>query len=66
MTDTMKSIFSRCLSTEIGKQEKWKNRDEDRGFNTSDRDKLVAEIRQFMQENNIEFRTDYYLDGRYS
>lgn len=59
----MKSIFSRLLSTEIGKQEKWKNRDEDRGFDTSDRDKVVAEIQQFMKDNQIEFRTDYYLEG---
>lgn len=64
MTSTLKSVFSRVLSEEIGKQEKWKNNDEDNGFDASHRDEVVKEIQQFMRDNEIDFRTDYYFEGR--
>lgn len=64
MTARVNAILSRVLSEEIGRQEKWKNKDMDNGFDTTDRDEAVAELQQFMRDNNIEFRTDYYLDGR--
>lgn len=66
MTDTMKSVLSRVFSQEIGKQEKWKNEDEERGFDASDRYEVVADIQDFMRDNQIEFRVDYYWDGRNS
>jgi hypothetical protein len=63
MTARVNAILSRVLSEEIGRQEKWKNKDMDNGFNTTDRDEAVAELQQFMRDNDIEFRTDYYFDG---
>lgn len=63
MTARVNAILSRVLSVEIGNQEKWKNKDMDNGFDTTDRDEAVTELQQFMRDNNIEFRTDYYFDG---
>lgn len=64
MSEFMRSILSRVLSQEIGHQEKWKNEEEDKyGYCNADRDNYVKEIQQFMQDNNIEFRTDFYLEA---
>ena len=64
MSECMRSILSRVLSQEIGHQEKWKNEEEDKyGRCMGDRDEYVEEIRQFMKENNIEFRADFYLEA---
>lgn len=66
MTARVNAILSRVLSEELGRQEKWKNQDTDNGFDTTDRDEAVTELQQFMRDNNIEFRTDYYFEGRNS
>lgn len=60
MKDIMKSILSRVLSEEIAHQENWK--DEEPGNVT--RDRVISEIKNFMEENGIEFRQDYYLNER--
>lgn len=64
MTARVNAILSRVLSEEIGRQEKWKIKDSNNGFDTTDRDEAIQEIKNFMVENNIEIRTDYYLEGK--
>lgn len=64
MTARMNSILSRVLSEELGRQAKWKIKDSDNGFDTTDRDEAIQDIKNFMSENNIEVRTDYYLEGK--
>lgn len=64
MTARMNAILSRILSEELGNQEKWKIKDSNNGFDTTDRDEAIQEIKNFMIENNIELRTDYYLEGK--
>ena len=62
MAETMKSILTRVLSQEIAHQEQWKKEDLERfGKNPIDRDKIVAEVKDFMKENNIDFSYDWYF-----
>ena len=60
MKDMMKSILSRVLSEEIAHQENWK--DEEHG--NVNRDRIISEIKNFMEENGIEFRQDFYINER--
>lgn len=60
MKDMMKSILSRVLSEEIAHQENWKH--EEHG--NVNRDRIISEIKNFMEENGIEFRQDFYINER--
>lgn len=60
MTDTMNAILERILSEEIAKQEMCSKKDIANGFPS--RDNIIKEIKDFMEENNIKFRQDFYLD----
>lgn len=62
MTDLMKSILSRVLSQEIAHQEIWAEKELKRfGEPKINREEINKEIRQFMKDNNIEFRQDFYI-----
>ncbi len=60
MTNTMNAILERILSEEIAKQEMQSKEDITNGF--SSRDNIIKEIKDFMKENDIKFRQDFYLD----
>lgn len=60
MTNTMNAILERVLSEEIAKQEMQSKKDIANGFPS--RDNIIKEIKDFMEENNIKFRQDFYLD----
>lgn len=63
MTDLMKSILGRVLSQEIAHQENWKADDIRRfGEDRVDRDEIIQQIKDFMEENGIQFREDFYFD----
>ena len=61
MNKTVNSILSRALSEEIARQKKWKEEDiKQFGKCITNRDDIIKDIKSFMVENEIEFRTDYY------
>lgn len=60
MTNTMNAILERVLSEEIAKQEMQSKKDIANGFPS--RDNIIKEIKDFMKENDIKFRQDFYLD----
>lgn len=60
MTNTMNAILERVLSEEIAKQEMQSKEDIANGFPS--RDNIIKEIKDFMKENDIKFRQDFYLD----
>lgn len=60
MTNTMNAILERVLSEEIAKQEMQSKKDIANGF--PPRDNIIKEIKDFMEENDIKFRQDFYLD----
>ena len=63
MTEMMKSILGRVLSQEIAHQENWKADDIRRfGEDRVDRDEIIAQVKDFMKENGIQFREDFYFD----
>lgn len=62
MTERMQGILSRVLSQEIAKQEIWNKEDIANGFPT--REGTIQEIKDFMEENNIKFRKDFYYEQR--
>lgn len=65
MDDFMRSILSRVLSEEIGKQQHWADLEEkELGADRSDREDNAKRIREFMDKNDIEFRKDFYLMAR--
>lgn len=65
MDEFMKSILSRVLSEEIGKQQYWGFVEEkEYGTDPSNREDNARRIRQFMTDNDIEFREDFYLTAR--
>lgn len=65
MDTFMKSILSRVLSEEIGKQQKWADREEkEYGLDRANREDNVKRIQQFMKDNDIQFREDFYLNAR--
>ena len=59
-------ILSKVLSEELGRQEHWDQNDKKynhkypEGF---DRQAIINDIKEFMTENNIKFRSDYFSDG---
>ena len=63
MTEMMKSILGRVLSQEIAHQENWKADDIRRfGEDKVNRDEIIAQVKDFMEENGIQFREDFYFD----
>lgn len=61
MDDFMRSILSRVLSEEIGRQEEWKKKEMSyRLSSVLERDDNIARIKKFMDENKIEIRPDYF------
>lgn len=63
MTTLMKGILGRVLSQEIAHQENWKKDDIERfGEDKVARDDIINKIKEFMKENDIEFREDFYFD----
>lgn len=63
MDNVMKGILSRVLSQELANQEKWQQKEvKEYGADLAERDEIKAIINKFMEENDIEFRTDYYFE----
>lgn len=63
MTEVQRMILSRVLSQELGKQERWMRKEKEQfGTDGSDRKSLKKEIENFMEEEGIEFREDFYLE----
>lgn len=62
MTTRMNAILGRVLSQELAKQEVWGKQDIANGF--PGRDDVIKEIKDFMEENNIKFRKDFYYEQR--
>lgn len=56
MTKRMRSILSRVLSEEIYNQLIWKQNDINNGFDGTDRDNIISDIKDFMTENGIEIK----------
>lgn len=65
MTKTMSAILVRVLSEELGRQRAWRENDIEEGFDGSDRDEVIEEIKTFMKENSIDINSSYALDGYY-
>lgn len=62
MSNTMKGILGRVLSEEIAHQYNWQKDDIERfGDDRTGRDKIIEEIKQFMKDNDIEFREDFFF-----
>lgn len=65
MDNFMRSILSRVLSEEIGKQQHWADLEEkELGTDRSARENNAKRIREFMDNTGIEFREDFYLMTR--
>ena len=61
-SERMTVILSRILSEEVAHQELWKKSDIERfGECTTDRDGIIEEIKQFMDDNGIPFNYDSYF-----
>lgn len=61
----MNSILSRVLSEEIGRQLRWADKEEKEfGMDRSNREDNAKRIKKFMDENEIDFREDFYLEAR--
>lgn len=60
MNSFMKGILSRTLSTEIGFQMYLKSIENGR---PEERDDNIRRIKEFMADNDIEFRADYCNEG---
>ena len=63
MNSVINSVLSRVLSQEIALQEKWKENDI-KMLGNSERDKVISEILNFMKNENIEFRNDFYTEAK--
>lgn len=62
MNERMKSILSRVLSLEIRNQEKWEKEDIARfGECQIDRQSIIKDIREYMEQNDIKFSYDWYM-----
>jgi hypothetical protein len=60
--EMMKAILSRVLSQEIAHQEIWKKEAIEKwGVEKVDRDKIVKEIKSWMEQNEIKFNYDWYI-----
>lgn len=59
MKDQLRSILSRVMSEEIGKQKAWKKQDEEFQLDGNYRDELIKDILEFISENSIEVRKDF-------
>ena len=64
MTNRLKSVLSRTLSTEIGNQLAWRVKDMANGLPYEDRDEVIKEIRQFMDVNDIDVNQHYVIEGK--
>ena len=64
MTNRLKSVLSRTLSTEIGNQLAWRMKDMANGLPYEDRDEVIKEIRQFMDVNDIDVNQHYVIEGK--
>ena len=63
MTGTVKSVLTRVLSEELGRQAQWLEDDKKMGFDITPRTKVIDELHKFMEENDIKVRDDYYFDA---
>lgn len=61
MSGTMSSILERVLSQEIAHQEQWSKEDVEMFGEHMNRDGLIAEIKQFMKDNDIRFNNEWYM-----
>lgn len=64
MSERMRSILSRVLSTEIGSQQIWKRKDMENGYVGIARDDIIEEIKDFMESNNIAINYDYIINAK--
>jgi len=64
MSERMRSILSRVLSTEIGNQQIWKRKDMENGYVGIPRDEIIEEIKDFMEDNNITINYDYIINAK--
>lgn len=60
MTATMNAILERVLSQELAKQEIWSKKDVELFGEHMNRDKIIAEIKKFMETNDIRFNQEWY------
>ena len=66
MDDFMRSILSRVLSEELAQQKLWQQKElEQFGIDPADRNTTISKIQQFMEDNDIEFRQDFYDNRLY-
>ena len=61
MTDRMSAVLERVLSQEIAHQEQWSKEDVEMFGEHMNREALIAEIKQFMKDNDIRFNQEWYL-----
>ena len=64
MTKRLEGVLSRVLSTEIGKQLAWREKDMKNDLPYMDRDEIIEEIKEFMDIQRIELNYDYVMKGR--
>lgn len=63
INDMMTSILSRVLSEELAHQENWKAYEKTKGWDGHiNRDDIINEVKQFMDENNIPFAEHWYFN----
>lgn len=65
MTKLVNAVLERVLSEELGRQNAWLKDDMNNGFDTSTREAVITELKEFMTENDIEIRPDF-IDGAYT
>ncbi len=65
MNDTMNAVLSRILSEEIAKQEVWRDLEQTQfEISPDSRNEVIDTVKAFMQENNIDFRQDFYCEQK--
>ena len=65
MTDLMRGLLERVLSEELGRQAAWLQQDEENLIFIGNRENVMQEIKDFMKENDIRFRDDFYINAYY-
>ena len=63
MDNFMRGILSRVLSEELANQVYWSQKELDEfDIPMVDRESNIKNIKKFMQDNDIEYRSDFYYD----
>ena len=63
MTKYMNAVLERVLSEELGRQSVWLADDKADGRDTKTRTGIIEEIKNFMDQEGIKFRQDFFEDG---